>query len=191
MMKQVLVLLGIVAVISMSCDNEASKLGDDLNLAKSVSGVYSGTLTNSATGQVRDATLTVTYENDSLISLHCEADDFDSTMTMQIYQNYDSVMICSTGDDFYRMYGHQYQGDKDFSHSMDQSWMNHNMNCSNCWAGNDQWNAWTNHMNTQHDNDDRHYGGFDTESHTGKLDFQMDEGQNMWFESFRGVKKSS
>ncbi len=190
MRKQVLILLGVVAAIATSCDNQADLLGNDLNLARSVSGVYDGTLTNSVTGQSRDATLTVTYENDSLVSLNCVADGFDTTMTMRLYQNYDSIMLCSTGDDFYEMYGHQYRGDVDFSHSMDKNSMNHNMNC-NCWAGDDQWNAWTNHMNTQHDADDRHYGGFDTKSHTSNFDFQMNDGQNMWFESFRGVKKSS
>ena len=193
MKKQFWILSGIVAVLFAACDNQSDQLFGDVNLAKSVSGVYSGTMTNSQTGLSRDATLTVNYENDSLVSMHWKADDFDTTMMMRLYQNYDSVMVCSTGDDFYRQYGHNYQKDKDYSHSMDKdSWMGmgHNGGC-NCWAGNDQWNAWTNHINTQHDQDDDHLGRFDTRNRSCQFDIEVDDGNHTWMESFSGVKKSS
>jgi hypothetical protein len=179
-----------VIAFAVSCDNQVDLLENfDQNLSASVRGTYTGHLTNSASNQSRPATLTVITQNDSLVSMHCLANDFDSTVMVRLYQNMDSIMVCSTENDFYSQYGRELNMDyMDFSHNMPQGWMGNNMN-SNCWAGNDQWNAWTNHMNTQHASNDEHFGGFDMESNISYYTFRIKNGNNTYDEFFQGIKK--
>ena len=198
----IVLLSGIFSLsILYSCDKSDTIDSPNELLSSKVVGTYYGTLKSSTTNQNKEATLTVTMQNDSLIAMHCVADNFDSTLTMQLYQNYDSIMVCYTGQDFFNEYGHN-TNNYDFCTSQQSGWMNNNwMNDTTCcdnndnnwgnntWAGNDQWNAWTNHMNTQHNENDMHYGGFNPEKNSCNYIFSMNDGNNDYFEIFEGIRK--
>jgi len=196
----IMLFFGVVSLaVFSSC--EKSELTPTELLVSRVVGSYSGTLKNSNLKQSREATMTVSIQNDSLIMMHCVANNFDTTLTMQLYQNYDSVMVCYTGQDFFNEYGHN-TNNYDFCTSQQSGWMNDNwMNDSNSWgnnnndwgsnnwAGDDQWNAWTNHMNTQHNENDEHYGGFNPEMNSCNYTFSMNDGNSDYSEMFEGIKK--
>lgn len=193
--------LTIGVFVFSSCEKEDTLNNTADSLASEVVGTYSGTLKNSFTNQSTDATITVTMQNDSLVMMHCVAESFDSTVTIQLYQNNDSVMGCYTGQDFYNEYGHN-TNNYDFCNNQQSGWSNSKwMNDDNywgnnnndwgnsTWAGNNQWNAWTNHMNTQHNQNDRHYGGFDPTANTCNFKFSMLNSSTEYFEIFEGIKQ--
>jgi hypothetical protein len=197
-------LLGIMSVLVFSsCEKETQNNITDVKPLKSeVVGTYTGTLKNSATNDSRPATITVTAQNDSLVRMHCFSNDFDSTITMQLYQNYDSIMMCFTGQDFYNEYGHN-TNNYDFCYSKQSGWMNNGwMNDGDCWgnnnnnwgnnnwAGNEQWNAWTNHLNTQHNQNDLHYGGFNLSENSCNYSFNINIDGTSYSEVFQGVKNN-
>ena len=186
-----------------SCEKTDAVDNTTDSLASEIIGIYSGTLENSSTNQSREATLTVTMQNDSLILMHCVAGSFDSTIIMQLYQNHDSVMVCHTGQDFYNEYGHL-TNNYDFCFSRQMGWTNNNWMNNNCcmgnnntnwgnmqWAGNEQWNAWTNHLNTQHNQNDRHYGGFNLTMKSCHYQYSLINGNTGYFEIFKGVKSNN
>ena len=188
---------GIVSMVSfISCSED--QMPDNLSLASKVKGVYSGTVKSSKTNQTSPATMTVEMQNDSVVTLTCTSDNFDTTLVMQLYENYDSVMVCYTGQDFYNEYGHA-KNQYDFCNSKQKNWTNddwmsddkywnndHSGWGNKNWSGSDQWNAWTNHMNTQHNQGDRHMGGFDINSNSCTFNFSIDN--NRYFEKFTGTK---
>lgn len=197
-----LILVILITFFHASCNKQETSIDKTANntLAAKVIGTYSGTLKNSTTYNSTQATLTTTSLNDSLVSIHCIAFGFDTTISVQLYQNYDSIMFCFIGQDFYNAYGHN-RNNYDFCHSKQSGWMNNNwMNDgnwmgnmmhnwgNNSWAGNDQWNAWTNHMNTQHNKNDMHFGGFNHILKSCNYRFYMHSGNTHYFEIFNGVK---
>lgn len=198
--KLFLFALAIGVFVITSCKKEDNVNNTADSLASEVVGTYSGTLRNSITNQSKTAIITVTKQNDSLVMMHCVGGSFDSTFTICLYQNYDSIMGCYTGQDFYNEYGH-YTNNYDFCNNQQTNWTNSNwMNDDNCygnednnwgnstWAGNNQWNAWTNHMNTQHNQFDRHYCGFDPITNTCYFEFSMHNNSTNYFEIFEGTK---
>jgi hypothetical protein len=189
------IVLGLFSVTLFSSCEEIESLNstEDIEpLASEVIGSYSGTLTNSITNQSTPAQLTVTMENDSLVSINCTTDDFDSTIVMQLYQNNDSIMLCDTGQNFYNEYGHDLDssdyctddsGDWDDD---DDNWNNDDDN----WSGENNWTAWTNHMNTQHDPNDIHFGGFNIKDNSCNISFSINNGGESYFELFSGTKNN-
>ncbi len=195
-------LIALSASMLMLYSCKKDEVNEPINsLASGVIGTYSGTLKNSGTNQSKNATLTVTMQNDSLVRMHCVAQNFDSTVMVQLYENHDSIMACYAGQDFYNEYGHN-TNNYDFCNNQQSGWMNqgwmgdenhygnHNNNWGNStWAGNEQWNAWTNHMNTQHNKTDRHYGGFNPTANTCFYEFAVLNSGTEHFEIFEGVKQ--
>ena len=195
---QLVIVLGILSMFIFTSCEEEEIISE--SLSSEVIGTYTGTLKNSTTSQSRMASIEVISINDSLVSMHCVADGFDSTIVMQLYQNYDSIMLCYTGQVFYDEYDHN-KNNYDFctnrqSGSMNNNWMNDG-NCwgnsnknwgNNTWAGNEQWNAWTNHMNTQHNQNDSHFGGFNPSMNSCIYKFSMPHNDANYFEIFQGVK---
>jgi len=178
------------AVIISACNKDETKDVDPVNesLASNVEGTFTGTLKNTNTNQSRPATLTVTVLNDSVVTMHCIADNFDSSTTVRLYQNYDSIMVCYTGQNFYNQYGHNLNNN-DFCNSMPNGWSNDWCNNNNnCWGGEDHWNAWTNHLNTQHNENDPHFGGFNTESMSCYYSFLVNNINTNHSELFEGTK---
>lgn len=197
-MKVIFLMATIIGFLFYSCNKEEETSLDN-TLASSVIGTYTGTLKSTTTNQSSPATLNVTIINDSLVSMHCMSNNFDSTFIMQLYQNYDSIMVCYTGQDFYNEYGHN-RNNYDFCTNRQSGWTNNAwMNDGNCWgnmnqgwgnsnwAGTDQWNAWTNHMNTQHNQNDNHFGGFNPNMNSCIFKFSIQNNSN-YFKVFEGVK---
>jgi hypothetical protein len=130
-------MVAVVGFLFYSCNKEEETPLDN-TLASSVIGTYTGTLKSTATNQSSPATLNVTLINDSLVSMHCLSYNFDSTFTMQLYQNYDSIMVCYTGQDFFAEYGHN-RNNYDFCTNRQSGWTNNAwMNDGNCWGNMNQ-----------------------------------------------------
>jgi hypothetical protein len=196
--KVIFLMAAVIGFLFYSCNKEEEAPLPN-TLASSVIGKYTGTLKSTATNQSSPATLNVTLINDSLVSMHCLSYNFDSTFTMQLYQNYDSIMVCHTGQEFYNEYGHN-RNNYDFCTNRQSGWENNAwMNDGNCWgnmnqgwgnsnwAGTDQWNAWTNHMNTQHNQNDNHFGGFNPNMNSCIYKFSIENSSN-YLKVFEGVK---
>ncbi len=160
------------------------------SLAGSVQGTYSGQLKDSRTNQTGTATLTVTAQNDSVVTMQCTGSQFDTTLTVMLYQDYDTIMPCLTGQDFYNQYG-RYLNSRNFCTSKSNNWNSGNWGSNNnTWWGNgkDQWNAWTNHMNTQHQPGDQHFGMFNPGVDSCTYTFQVSTGDSLYYQTFSGVK---
>jgi len=179
--------LVIFSVLIASCRKTETNPGNTI-LSSLINGTYSGELKNSQTNQSIQSTLMVTILNDSMISMHCIASNFDTTMNMMLYQNEDSIMMCFTGQDFYNEYGHNLDN-HNFCNSkpsgMHSGWEDEHNN----WWGdqNNMWNAWNNHMNTQHNHGDQHYGGFNFKNHTCNYSFKVKTANLTYYETFNGA----
>jgi len=169
------------------------------SLAAAVQGTYTGQLKSSATGQLKgsvtgqtdSATMTITAQNDSVVTMQCVSNQFDTTVTVMLYQDYDTIMPCFTDQDYYRQYGRKLDNSTNFCTNRSQNWSNNQWgNNQNMWWGNEkeQWNAWTNHMNTQHQPGDRHFGRFNPDSDSCTYTFQVNTGDSTYYQTFSGVK---
>lgn len=168
-----IIIVGIIGitVIATSCSKKTEPPKNDI--IAQVVGTYKGTL---ATGSVEhDGTTDVSAVNDSVIQIHCyDQDDFDTTFVMEMYENGDSVMLCNTGEDFYSQYGHYMMG----RHHMSDDMMG-NMGSMD--------NDWQQHLSSQHQPGDKHYGDFDMDNGTFNYSFEM--GNGMQTKIFSGRKK--
>ena len=174
-----------------SCNKDNMDPGDPITpvkLANKVAGTYNGNITNTATNQTKPATVTVTAVNDSVVSIHCVADGFEQTHTLRLYDNNDKVMVCYTGQEFEGEYGHHLDDETDFCNNQPDGWENDWCMNNNCWYQGDDSNAWTNHMNTQHDQNDVHYGDFEPGNNACNYDFKVVDGNSTYFQSFTGTK---
>jgi hypothetical protein len=169
-----------------SCEKNQEAGGVDSNIAEQTIGTYSGNLINSASGLSQPATLTVNAKNDSVITMHCVANGFDTTVTLRLYENNDKISVCYTGDDFREKYGHHLDNN-DFSHSKPEGWNNNWCHDHNCWSNGDEWNAWTNHLNTQHNQNDAHFGDFNLKDKTCSYKFLLGSNKAEFYETFNGV----
>ena len=144
----------ILLALMVACE----KNGEANNI--DVSGTYIGTLTGDFRS-IQPATTVVSNIGDH-IEVHCFADNFDVTITLDIYDNENRMMVCFTGDDFEEMYGHM----------LDEDHMNHNGS------------NWMQHLNNEHQEGDEHFGYFDIEQHMFDFIFRMSEGDY----HFQGIK---
>lgn len=185
-----LILATIFAVSCKKTEQNTDPNTDSTRLSKSVIGTYSGVLKNSQSNQTVPATLNVSAINDSVISMHCIADNFDTTINMMLYNNNDSIMVCFTGQDFYNMYGHNLDT-HNFCNSKPSGWHSGWENEHDNWWGNqnNMWNAWNNHMNTQHNPGDQHYGGFNPNTRSCNYSFTIATDSSTYSEIFSGTIK--
>lgn len=151
-------LFSITAVLILfSCEKS-----DDLNNTD-VMGTYVGTLTSSLTNRssntesILPATLVVSSFGDQ-IQVHCIAENFDTTVILDIYNHNDNVMVCLTGEEFQNMYGHM----------LGQGNMNGNMQNNG--------SGWTQHLNNEHQEGDEHFGSFEMQHHSFDYTFRMNDG---------------
>lgn len=178
-------LVGAVTLTSCNKNQDVDNTPSINPLAKEVVGSYTGTVTNSLSNKTEPATMTVTSTNDTTVSLHCVSNNFDSTITLKLYENSNQLMVCYVNQDFYNEYG-KYPNDNDFCNSKSQGWDNGWCNGNNCWGGNDNWNAWTNHKNTQHSSTDMHYGGFNLDNNSCNYEFVVTNDTVAYSVSFSG-----
>lgn len=183
-MKKRMILVGVVlAVILMgfaSCEN----ITEDVSISD-IEGEYIGSFSASnllKSAQSNDVnegqgTAEVTVTGDGQIEVHCFGEEIDTTFMLSYYEQYDSLLVCLTGADFYNMYGH-IPGAGHMSGGM----MGH--------MGSEE-TEWIHHLNDEHQEGDEHFGGFDTQDGTFTYSFHMKEESNPYYLEFHGVKEDS
>lgn len=160
MKKTILLTISIgLAVALASCSKTPQQ---KLSKAQSVSGTYRGKLagttykssnSNGNSSGVAD----VSPVNDSTVSIHCYDDStgFDTTFMMGLYQNgSDSIMLCSTGQEFYNQYGFSMD-------SMMRVMMGGSMMGGSMMGSYSGMNEWQQLMYALHDPGNGNYGSFD------------------------------
>ena len=147
-----IVVMTILTIVLTSCnDDEITK---DRSYLNEIEGTYTGTLTIDNVKSSYPATANVALTEDDQLQIHCYSEIMDTTMIMDAFEHNDSVMVCNTGEDFYREYGHMGSG----HHMMDQ-----HMNQS----------EWKHHLKDDHMQDYRHYGGFNMQNHSFTYTYKM------------------
>jgi len=137
--------------------------------ASQVAGTYQGFLT--ATNFKTAGTADVSSLNDSMVSIHCyDSVGFDTTFMMQLYQNGDSVMLCSTGQAFFNQYGR-------YMNSM-----------GSMMGGGSGMNEWQRFMNAQNDPGNGNYGSFDMNHGSFYYPFSDSTGTHPMHMNFNGSK---
>jgi len=185
-------IVAITGLLFMSCEKDNKTPAGNINdtpivLADEVVGNYSGLIVNSSTDQSQSAVLVVNAINDSVVTLSCIANGIDTTIMVQLYENSQQINVCFLGQDFYNQYGYNLNNN-DFCTSKPEGWNNDWCMNNNCWGGQDQWNAWTNHQNSQHNQGDVHFGGFDLENISCNYGFQFSSPDSSWIETFTGTR---
>lgn len=148
---------------------------DDVVSSTHVIGAYNGTLTtNLGSGSntqdnSKSATSIVTTIGKK-IEVYCYNDDFSATVLLNIYENGDYMMTCLSGDEFESMYGH----------SLSQENMVGYIQNSNL--------QWTQHLNLEHIETDKHYGSFDMLNNSFSYTFFID-GIEYYFEGEKEYKE--
>ncbi len=140
--------------------------------ADAVVGTYIGTLSLEtglkSTNGANDATVDVTETTDGQLEIHCYGGDIDTTFMLNYYENGDSTMVCLNGDAFEEMYGHMMGDGQNGDGTMGQGGMMGS-------TGNmDSQMSWGDHMNSEHQANDEHFGGFDMTNDT--FDYTMQTG---------------
>ena len=158
--KTAMMLFSIMCLIFIfSCEKSDDFVNND------ITGTYTGTLTLNLSGissetaktEATPATVVVS-EVGNQIRVHCFAEDFDTTVMLDIYNFNDNVMVCLTGDEFENMYGHM----------LGQGHMNGNMHNNET--------DWMQHLNNEHQEGDEHFGSFNVQHHTFNYTFRMSDG---------------
>ncbi len=151
-----LVMSILTLVVFSSCEKTELQLD-----TQAILGTYKGTITpepglKSTTDGSFDGTMDVSDAGNGQIEVHCYGGDIDTTFMLDYYPDGDSTKVCLTGDAFEEMYGH----------------MKENMNSGNMMGGNMMdGQSWTDHMNSEHQQGDEHFGGFDMTN--GTFDYTM------------------
>ena len=159
--KLVLAVAASLLVFLSACEKT-----NDLTI-KSVEGKYVGTLTTedglkSNSGNiegVNDATFDVTDMGNGQIEVHCYSEELDTTFMLNYFNHDDSVMVCLEGEAFEEMYGHMMTGTGSMMGSSG------GMISGGGMMGNGQ-TDWMNHMDSNHEDNDEHFGGFDMMNNT-------------------------
>lgn len=160
MKKTILFTVSILTVIILaSCSKTTQpKLSKVQAVGGTYKGIFTGTTFKSSTGNGKSSGVAdVSPVNDSTVSIHCYDDSigFDTTFMMSLYQNgADSIMLCSTGQEFYNQYG--FSMDSMMNVTMGDSIMGGSM-----MGETSDMNEWQQLMYELHDPGNGHYGSFD------------------------------
>ncbi len=176
--KGIVMVVGAIAltVAVASCSKKAPLKKD---LISQIVGTYKGTLTN-IDGLKHDGTADISAVNDSIIQIHCfDQTGFDTTFVMEFYGDNDSVMLCNTGEDFLNQYGHEMTGQHHMWDNTSGSMMGGMGSMSN--------DDWQQHLRTQHQSGDKHFGSFDMGNGTFNYLFEM-KGDSTQTKTFSGKK---
>lgn len=161
-----------VAVSCTKDDNRDNIEGSYYGTFKRTTSLKS-TLSDDGGGVPGTAKVTITGENQ--IEVHCYGDEIDTTFMLNYYMHNDSALVCLTGDDFENMYGHKLGSDHMGGGMMGDI--------------GDEETEWMHHMNDEHQDGDKHFGGFDL--HMGNFTYSlpmMDETEPYYLK-FSGSKK--
>lgn len=175
-MKALKIVLSIAMVASIaSCNMNNQQLQP--NLSNQIIGTYKGNLTSSLSQNAISATAEITSVNDYTIHVHCYNSNIDTTLTLGLYPDANNMMrVCFTGDDFKNQYGH-------------------NMSASSQMMGNNQMMgymgsqvSWQQHMSSQHNSGDEHYGYFDMNAKTFSYTFKFMGNASSYTQHFIGKR---
>ena len=149
-----------------TCDKNTDTIST--NSLNDLTGTYYGEYV-SVSGQSVSKAGTVSVENasGSELSIHCLAEDLDTTYMVNAYDDGDSIMACDTSVDF-----------SDDYHMSDHDHMMMSMD--------DYETDWMHHMEDAHDTFDIRFGGFSMTDHSFSCDFTTSSGDTL---SFTGNKK--
>jgi len=173
MKKVILVVIIGLSIVASSCNKDEALTKD---IISQITGTYSGSYTDDG-GVKNDGAADITALSDSTLEIHCfDEDGFDTTFVMEFYGNGDSVMLCNTGDDFYTEYDHQMLGG---AHHIWNTQPGHMM-------GKMSNGDWNNHLESNHNKNDKHYGGFNTNDHS--FNYRLKLTDNAQFLKFLGFK---
>jgi hypothetical protein len=117
----------------------------------------------------------VTMMGENLIQVHCYGDKIDTTFVLNYYAHHDSILVCLTGEDFEGEYGHMLGGGHISGGMMGDM--------------GDEETEWMHHMSDEHDEGDKHFGGFDMAEGSFSYSFKMMDGTSHYFLKFHGVKE--
>lgn len=140
------------------------------NLSSEVIGTYQGTLTSNMLQTEIPSTVEVTSINLYTIQIHCSSASFDTLVTVELYPDENMMRICLTDDDFKSEYGH------------DMTVYHHFI------ASNNEWVSWQQHISSEHDENDEHFGYFDLGYQTLEYTFKI-EGANGAYQKFVGTRQ--
>jgi hypothetical protein len=163
-----LTFLAIVTIMVSSCKKDKT----ESDLTNQIAGNYQGSL-NLGTSKSTNGTASadVTKINDYTVQVHCYGTELDTTFMLELYENGNSMMVCFTDDDFYNEYGH---------HESE----NHHM-----MGNNGSWTTWQQHMDTDHNPGDEHYGNFNMDNHSFEYTFRMHNNQGNYTLKYTGTKQ--
>ncbi len=172
-MKSILriTLVSVFFVMFASCEKDSDSNFND------ITGTYQGTITTDVAGKsdtksssdVEDsATAYVTKDGDQ-IKVRIQNEEVDMSIMMDVFRDNDDVKVCLTGNDFQAMYGRM-PGNRGMN-----SGMNGNM---------DNANEWMQHLQDEHEQGDKHFGGFDMGESSFEYTFTYN-GMEYHFEGFK------
>ena len=174
--KSILVIVLISTLVYSGCENNEEES------AQAVDGTYVGTLSsvNAFKDELKskNASLTATTEiltiGKNTLQIHCYNDILDTTFVMNYYHHRDSDYVCYIGTAFRNAYGHMIDG-------RHMGWMMADIRNGET--------EWTHHMNDEHKNGDKHYGGFNMKDHS--FDYTFTHHYNDDFDGmrFHGTKR--
>lgn len=167
MRTSTLILGVVVAGVMASCNMNNELTRPDLS--NQVVGIYKGKQTSTLSESQFLATAEVSMINEYTIQVHCMSEAMDTTFSLELYQNGNMMQVCFADADFRMQYGH-------------------NMSSNHHTMGN--WTSWQQHMSSQHEPGDEHYGYFDMSA--GTFDYTFDfmndpDGYRIYFSGKRGI----
>jgi len=161
-MKNVNVFLIVAGmIILLACEKS-----NDSKLVE-ITGTYVGTLSKQNLSKSRtdlsssEATTIVSSIGDQ-IEVYCFGDLIDTTLIFDYYYHNDSVFVCHTGEEFKNLYGHM-KGQGHMSGGMMGD-----MHGSET--------EWMHHLSDEHEENDEHFGNFNTQDNSFNYLFKMSDG---------------
>tara|TARA_R110002050_G_scaffold33007_2_gene84459 strand:+ start:46947 stop:47456 length:510 start_codon:yes stop_codon:yes gene_type:complete len=158
-----------MVILGITFLGSCTKTTEQIDLTKDVVGTYQGKLSNSITNVQDSSIATITYYNDYTVRVHCIGGNVDTTFLLELYPEGSNMMVCATGDAYYKEYGNQ------------KSSHNHMMS-------NGGMMTWENHMSDDHNATDAHYGNFNSNNNEFDYTIKMENSSSNLSERFIGFK---
>ncbi len=172
-MKTLKILSISIVVILVTFTVACNKKNNVQDLSSEISGTYTGTLKSNNQKNVSDAVADISESGDNQIEIHCYGNEIDTTFEQRLFDDGDTIQMCSAGEDFYNEYGHQ----------MTNQGEHHDMMTGT----NDI--SWMHHMDEEHDENDEHFGFFKPSEGIFSYTFNLMSGGVSYTAVFNGTKK--
>jgi len=163
--KLSILILAVLTIAFVACKKEET----ETNLTNGLTGTYEGALTTNGLKGTSPATANITAVNNYTIQVHCFGDEIDTTIMLELYEDGNMMRVCFTDDDFYNEYGH------------------HESNDHHMMGNNGGWTNWSQHMNSGHQGNDKHYGYFNMDNHQFDYTFNVTTPSATYTQQFVGA----